>query len=96
MFLSVPAGLTKTPKPAESPDFAIKGPDGLGMLKHARSVVGVIFRRFSVSEPVLELETSLSVINCTFFVANGQLRLRLNHARPFALGLSVPIMAALS
>jgi nitrate/nitrite transporter NarK len=39
------------------------------MLEPMRFIVGVLARRFR-SRAVVELETSLSVISCTFFAAN--------------------------
>jgi len=40
------------------------------MLKHVRSIVSALARRFR-SRAVLELRTSLSVISCTYFAASG-------------------------
>jgi hypothetical protein len=49
----------------------------------------------SVAGPFWNWRTLLSVISCTFFVANGRVGPSV-YDRPLALGLALPIMAALS
>jgi hypothetical protein len=45
--------------------------------------------------PFLNWRTSLSVIGCTYFAANGRVGPPDVYDRPFALDLALPIMAAL-